>query len=115
MEDDKDPTDIPILPHDDLRNFLAGKSGLPSGQTYRDHQTLVIAEITRLQTNAQIKQMQAQERQLEAQGEQIEAQGKQIATQTAVARSLRNATWVLVGATVLLAVATLVPWIWPAH
>ena len=106
VEDEKELTDIPIVPHDQLRKFLAGELELIRGEEYRDFRNGAIAEITRLQTKSQIQVIQMQERQLEAQGRQIDAQ-------TAVARSLRNATWVLVVATVLLAIATLVPWIWP--
>ena len=60
----------------DLRGFLTGKFRAPSGQAGREFEERVRAEITRRQTNAQIRVLQAQERQIEAQGKQLEAQGK---------------------------------------
>jgi phage shock protein A len=116
VEDDKrdDLIDKPYLSDEELRMWFSRMLNL-QGQAQRDYRETVQAEITRRQTNAQIRVLQGQERQIEAQGKQLEAQGKQLEIQAQLTRSLRTASWVLVGATILLAFATVLPWIWPRH
>jgi hypothetical protein len=107
-DDDKDVTDIPFMTPDEVRKFLRGPSRAVTSDQWKAEFNLAVAEVTRRQTNEQIRLIRAQERQLEA-------QGKQIATQSNLTRSLKRASWVLAVATILLAVATLIPWIWPRH
>jgi cell division protein FtsX len=91
-----------------LQQFDAAKLSPMNSVRDRIFWETVRAEITRRQTNEQIRLIRAQEKQLEAQGKQTE-------TQSRLARSLRTATWVLAGATILLAIATVLPWLWPRH
>ena len=107
-DDDKDLLDHPLMTDAELRKFFSNTSRLFGSEAYKAEMNLVVAEITRRQTNEQIRLIRAQEAQLEAQGKQIETQG-------ALTRSLKRATWVLAAATILLAAVTLVPWVWPRH
>jgi hypothetical protein len=106
-DDDKDLLDMPFMTPDELRKFFSSRSRIYGSEPYRTEMHLAVAEITRRQTNEQIRLMGAQERQLEAQGEQIETQT------TKLTRALARASLALVVVIVLLAVATLIPWIWP--
>jgi hypothetical protein len=110
VEDDKrDLLDIPLLSDEQLRAYFTNPGGSRDPVVrVRELREMAQAEITRRQTNQQI-------RLLRDQGRQLDAQGKQLEIQATLTRSLTRATWVLAAATIILAVTTFLLWIWPRH